>query len=101
MDNSEKPAGQQQITLGQGLLIYLVGIIIIAIAAASGILGLVIGGYLVIGLILNRFVLRGLVEWHPVYDTIQNVATAKMQMFNFWPLRYPILFWQLLVNRHL
>lgn len=62
--------------------------------------GLVVG-YLAIGVALNRLVLRPLIEWHPMHNTLRNVANAKLGMILFWPLRYPILFFQLLVDRHL
>ena len=35
--------------------------------------------YLGAGIFLNRIVLRGLIEWHPVYCTVQNVARSKFQ----------------------
>jgi TRAP-type uncharacterized transport system fused permease subunit len=57
--------------------------------------------YFVFGFLLNRLVLRGLIEWHPAHDTLQNVASAKLGMLLVWPFRYPALFFQLLVSRHL
>ncbi|POZ60945.1 hypothetical protein C2I19_16230 [Chromobacterium alticapitis] len=57
--------------------------------------------YIGCGFLLNRLVLRGLIEWHPVYDTLQNVSSEKLGMLLVWPFRYPALFFQLLVHRHL
>lgn len=53
------------------------------------------------GFALNRIVLRGLIEWHPVYNTLGNVSRAKLGMMLLWPIRYPVLFFQLLVSKHL
>jgi hypothetical protein len=60
-----------------------------------------LGVYLASGYLLNRTVLRGLIEWHPVYNTVDNVATAKLWMLLLWPGTYPLLFFKLLVARHL
>jgi hypothetical protein len=57
--------------------------------------------YFVSGFILNRVVLRGLVEWHPMYNTIDNVSSGKLNSLIFWPLVYPVLFFRLLVIKHL
>lgn len=51
------------------------------------------------GLLLNRVVLRGLIAWHPMHDTLHNVASAKLRAFLFWPLQYAVLFFQLSVDR--
>jgi hypothetical protein len=58
-------------------------------------------GYLALGFLLNRIVLRGLIEWHPVYSTLSNVSSAKLGMLTLWPIRYPALFFKLLVAKHL
>lgn len=58
-------------------------------------------GYLLLGFILNRVVLRGLIEWHPVYNTLENVSSAKLGMLGLWPVRYPMLFFRILVDKHL
>ncbi|MDX6018593.1 hypothetical protein SIL79_20640 [Shewanella indica] len=58
-------------------------------------------GYLAIGVTLNIKVLRKLVVWHPMYNTIENTANAKTHMFALWPLTYPYLFIQMAVSTHL
>jgi hypothetical protein len=57
--------------------------------------------YVVCGVALNRIVLRGLIVWHPVYDTLGNVSRAKIRMLLWWPFAYPALFLRLLVVRYL
>ena len=51
------------------------------------------------GIYLNRKVLRNLIEWHPVYNTLSNVASAKTNFFLFWPLYYLLLFVRLGINK--
>lgn len=60
---------------------------------------LVLMAYLGMGALLNRVVLRGLIEWHPLCSTLHNVASAKLRAFLFWPVQYAILFFQLTVDR--
>ncbi|MDO8767379.1 MAG: zinc ribbon domain-containing protein [Burkholderiaceae bacterium] len=55
-------------------------------------------GYLAIGVFMSRFVMRRLVEWHPQYNTLNNVVSAKIWMVILWPLRMLILLVQLSVN---
>lgn len=55
--------------------------------------------YIVFGFVLNRVVLRGLVEWHPVHNTIENVSSAKLSSFALWPFSYASLFFKLAVNK--
>ncbi|ACX94961.1 hypothetical protein [Halothiobacillus neapolitanus] len=55
--------------------------------------------YLVFGFLLNRIVLRGLIEWHPMYNTIENVSSAKLSSFLLWPISYAGLFFRLAVNK--
>jgi hypothetical protein len=57
--------------------------------------------YFVCGFVMNRVVLRGLIEWHPVYNTIENVSSAKLNSLIFWPFAYPVLFFKLAVVKHL
>ena len=54
-----------------------------------------------LGIALNRMVLRRLIVWHPMRNTLHNVSTAKLGMALLWPIRYPVLFFQLLVDKHL
>jgi hypothetical protein len=57
------------------------------------------GAYFAFGFYLNRVVLRGLIEWHPLYNYVENVAKAKLAYFFLWPLTYPVLFFQLAVDK--
>lgn len=58
-------------------------------------------GYLAIGVVLNIKVLRKLIVWHPMYNTIENTANAKTHMFVLWPITYPYLLIQMAVSTHL
>ena len=94
-------------TLGKGVGIYtmfLVGMVILsalasALAWFSG--AIPFCAYFVFGYLMNRLVLRGLIEWHPVYNTLQNVSSSKLRALIFWPLVYPGLFFRLAVVKHL
>ncbi|WP_158782773.1 hypothetical protein [Pantoea sp. BAV 3049] len=55
--------------------------------------------YFACGFILNRIVLRRLIEWHPLYNTLANVSGAKISSFLMWPLAYFILFFRLTINK--
>jgi hypothetical protein len=57
--------------------------------------------YLAFGIYLNRVVLRGLIEWHHMFNYLENVSRAKLGFFFFWPFEYPILFFQIAVNKAL
>ena len=57
--------------------------------------------YIAGGVCLNRFVLRRIVVWHPIYNTVDNVYKGKLHMFAFWPVSYPILLIKLAVVKHL
>lgn len=56
-------------------------------------------GYLAIGVFMSRFVMRRLVEWHPQYNTLHNVVSAKIWMVLLWPWRMLLLLIQLSANR--
>jgi hypothetical protein len=94
-------------TLGKGVGIYtmfLVGmVVLVSLASAlswfSGVIPFCT--YFVFGYLMNRLVLRGLVEWHPVYNTLENVSRSKLRSLIFWPLSYPGLFFRLAVVKHL
>jgi hypothetical protein len=88
-------------TVGKGIGIYalcLVCLVVLAKFAGGGVAFL---AYFVLGFILNRVVLRGLIEWHPVYNTIDNVSSGKLRALIFWPISYLMLFFKLGVIRHL
>lgn len=107
MSDAEVQTMGQEMTVGKGFLIYagifVTQIVLIALATKlswfSGAIPFL--AYFVFGFLLNRIVLRGLIEWHPTYNTLQNVSSAKLGMLLVWPFRYLVLFFQLLVNKHL
>ena len=107
MPEIERQTAHPKMTTGKGIGIYflcLLGLIFLSrlVANVNVLPGfLVFGGYLLAGFILNRVVLRGLIDWHPMYNTLQNVSSGKLKMLLFWPLTYPVLFFQLLVSTHL
>ncbi|ART94313.1 hypothetical protein B9T50_07470 [Zymomonas mobilis subsp. mobilis] len=93
-------------TMGKGFMIYasfIVGMIFLGLLSHLKWLPEIIPfiAYFVFGFILNRVVLRGLISWHPVYNTLQNVSKAKLSAFLFWPLSYLALFIKLAINKHL
>lgn len=53
----------------------------------------------IIGIYMSRSVVRRLVEWHPTYNTLQNVFSAKMRMVFFWPWDMLVLLFKLSINR--
>ena len=103
----ETQARTASMTTGKGIGLYTmaIGIMIALIALAANVQvfpGIIaFAGYFVLGFLLNRVVLRGLIEWHPMHNTLANVASAKLGMMMLWPIRYPGLFFQLLFLKHL
>ena len=106
MNDISSSSNQRAMTIGRAIVLFGAALLILVLAVAvtikfpdvATILAIV---YLALGILLNRVVLRQLIEWHPVYDTLRNVASAKLGMIFLWPLRYPVLFFQLLVDKHL
>jgi len=103
MDNAQSDSNKGGMTLMKGVGIYLAVLFLMGLfAVAAGKFewitpGIFIGAYFACGFLLNRVVLRGLVEWHPVYNTLSNVSRSKFQTFFLWPWSYPVLFFQLAV----
>lgn len=93
------------VSLGEGVVTYglfIVGLLLLAHLAANvpwfpAII--VVGAYFAFGLYLNRVVLRGLIEWHPMYNYVENVAKGKLAYFLLWPVTYPVLFLQLAIDK--
>ena len=56
-------------------------------------------GYIGAGVFLNRTVLRNLIQWHPMYNTLDNVFKAKVIHVLFWPLTYVALILKIAVVR--
>lgn len=63
----------------------------------SGELGFFV--YIAIGIAMSRVVMRRLVQWHPTYDTLYNVTSAKLWMAVLWPLQMGSLLFRLTVNK--
>ena len=107
MCNTNVPPLGPEMTLGKGFVIYFVLLmaqvmLLLLTVKFDWFPGVILlFTYVGFGFLLNRLVLRGLTEWHPVYDTLQNVSSEKLGMLLVWPFRYPALFFQLLVHRHL
>lgn len=55
--------------------------------------------YIGAGVFLNRTVLRNLIQWHPMYNTLDNVFKAKVVNVVFWPLTYLVLILKIAVVR--
>ncbi|HHW4679329.1 MAG TPA: hypothetical protein ACQGQH_07795 [Xylella sp.] len=107
MSDGEIETKASHMTIGKGLGIYtmlLVGLMLLikiahAITWFPG--AIPFCGYFIFGFIMNRLVLRRLIEWHPVYNTLENVSSSKLSALILWPISYPILFVRLVINKHL
>lgn len=107
MSDAEVQASEPQMTVGKAIGVYagclttLFVLISLWTTFKSFPGAVAFFGYLGLGFLLNRVVLRGLIEWHPMHNTLANVSSAKLGMLVFWPIRYAVLFFQLLVSKHL
>lgn len=57
--------------------------------------------YLCAGYWMTRVVMRQLIEWHPNYNTLDNVVSAKLKMFALWPFQMAGLLLKLSFNKAL
>lgn len=103
--DGEQQSRQQVMPLGEAVMHYLAwlgGVFGVGwlggVMDAEAFISLAILGYFAAGVYLNRVVLRRLIEWHPMYATLDNVVGAKLKMFFFWPISYLALFIQLVIN---
>ncbi|MDO8772264.1 MAG: zinc ribbon domain-containing protein [Burkholderiaceae bacterium] len=55
--------------------------------------------YFVAGFVMTRVLMRGLIEFHPVHNTLANVFSAKIWMFLLWPIQMLVLLLKLSINR--
>lgn len=98
-------SGPRPVSLGEGIVTYVLfvfGLVLFFKLAASVHWFPVIiawGAYFAFGFYLNRVVLRGLIEWHPLYNYVENVAKGKLAYFLLWPVAYPVLFFQLAIDK--
>lgn len=75
-------------------------LVVIASKFSSGVFGnLAFFFYFAAGFYLSRAVLRKIVEWHPMYNTLYNVTSTKLKFFFLWPLTYLFLFLRLGINK--
>ncbi|MGS0742494.1 hypothetical protein ACVBEF_11760 [Glaciimonas sp. GG7] len=107
MSDAEVQARVAQMTISKGVGIYvmlLIGLFsLIKLASVftwfPGEIAFI--AYFVFGFIMNRLVLRRLIEWHPIYNTLENVSGSKLRSLIFWPIAYLVLFFKLGVVKHL
>lgn len=95
---ADEPVAQPGMTLLTALLIYATAILI-HIALIKFLPGGIVLAYLASGFVMTRIVMRGLIEWHPNYNTLDNVVSAKMSMFALWPIQMPSLLFKLMFNK--
>tara|TARA_B110001454_G_scaffold207289_1_gene218561 strand:- start:4513 stop:4833 length:321 start_codon:yes stop_codon:yes gene_type:complete len=104
MDTNTESA-PTQMSLRKGSMIYLsflgVWLLMFKLAASTTWFpnDVLIIFHLVAGFILNRWVLRALVEWHPHHATLNAVVKAKLLTFLCWPLSYAGLLGRLFLNK--
>lgn len=105
MDSAETSNEQQGIQLRVAFMLWagclgaLALLIVLASSLSLNIFGLIILFYLGVGFYLNRSVLRRLIEWHPMYNTLDNVTSEKLKFFFLWPITYFFLFIRLGINK--
>lgn len=52
--------------------------------------------YIAVGIFLSKKVLANLITWDgTIYNTIDNVSSAKLGFALLWIIRYPVLFFKL------
>lgn len=97
--------GASSMGLGMAWLIYLgamvlwLGVVLLPNGPVTGILALTV--HFGFGFVMTRYVMRGLIEFHPMHNTLANVFAAKLLMFLLWPLRMPVLLFKLTVSSSL
>jgi hypothetical protein len=108
MDHTESESQAAPMTLTGGFLRYLacLAIFIVLCPAVAFIqsdlfssLALIV--YFACGIYLNRAVLRRVIEWHPMYNTLDNVISGKLWYFAAWPFTYALLFVKLGIDKTL
>lgn len=98
MDQSGAQTNQESMRLRDAFKIWAICLgafifaVVLTVTVSSFFLNLAVFGYFVIGAYLSRTVLRRIIEWHPMYNTLDNVFSEKIWMFMFWPIKYFTLF---------
>jgi hypothetical protein len=84
--------------LGMAWMIYGLALLLWlgTLAVSWGVASTVI--YLIAGFVMTRFLMRGLIAFHPLHNTVANVFSAKIWMFLLWPLQMFILLFKLTVS---
>jgi hypothetical protein len=95
-DQAATAGAGQTITLGKAFIIYLINVAVISLMIfltnfADFFVGVAIVAYFIAGIVMNRLVLRNLIEFHPMYNTLQNVFQTKVRALVFWPIQYLVL----------
>ena len=85
-------------SLSTAWMIYFASLVVLLVILVVPVGPLYLPIYLVIGFVMTRFVMRGIMEFHPTYSTIANVFSAKIWMFLLWPLSMGILLFKLTIN---
>lgn len=92
-------SGPAPMGVGTAWLVYLgaLALWIAALALSWGSIAALI--YFIAGFVMTRVVMRNLIEFHPMHNTIANVFSAKIWMFLLWPIQMVILLLKLSVNK--
>ncbi|MDS0857602.1 hypothetical protein NUV25_07780 [Burkholderia pseudomultivorans] len=80
-----------------GAVVALIAGAVIAALSKASIVYFVV--YFACGIFLNRMVLRNLITFHPVYNTLHNVFSTKVRALLFWPISYLVLIGKIAVVR--
>lgn len=90
---------QPTLTLTHSWSIYAASIAITSLFVSLNWYGLACLLYLAIGVAMSRFVMRQLVDFHPMYYTVAVEFSTKIRMLLFWPLQMFGLLFKLTANR--
>lgn len=98
---------KQSASLSKGLLMWVVGVGIVAIAwmvtaalmtpADAYVIAALV--YVAVGVWLTRRLTSDLVDWIPYYGTVANVSGFKTGMALLWPWRWPLEILRMAISR--
>lgn len=102
MENDEN--GAMAITTGikyylGSLIIFIISLAPLYLSTHDVFIGIALIAYISCGILLNRTILRNLIEFHPVYNTLDNVFRYKWNMIVIWPIGYMFLLLKLSANK--
>jgi hypothetical protein len=95
---TDNAAAQPSMTLLKAVGIYAAAILL-HIALFNLFPNGIVLAYLACGFVMTRIVMGGLIEWHPNFNTLDNVVGSKMSMFALWPIQMPTLLLKLIFNK--